>query len=92
MRPDSVMYRTLLRLTSTVCRPLAAVELSDSGGRYLYLRAGTGPVSVTVPLERDQVRELAEAALTWLAEHPGDRAPATGGIRSALYGRTDRWG
>lgn len=73
------MHRTLLRLRSTVCRPISEITLADSRGRYLYLIAATPPAAIAVPLELDQVRQLVFSMSAWLEEHPAEVRP---------YGRT----
>jgi hypothetical protein len=67
------MLRKLLLLSSRIGSPGAGLAVGDSGGRRLYLEARTGQMSIVVPLEVDQVRQLVATGRSWLAEH--DQVP-----------------
>jgi uncharacterized repeat protein (TIGR03847 family) len=68
---------------------LTADAIGEPGSRTFLLQAASGPQQVTLLVEKDQVRVLAERVIAWLpelaAEHPEDpgevRAAEAGDLR-----------
>ena len=52
---------------------LTADAVGAPGQRTFYLQAASGPDQVTLLVEKDQVRRLAESLQTWLPELAADR-------------------
>jgi hypothetical protein len=75
------MLRKMLQLSARVGHPGAGLTVGDSDGRRLYVEARTHPLSVVVPLERDQVRQLVAVCQSWLAER--EQTPTCAHRRSA---------
>lgn len=80
------MLRKLLLLSARIGRPGAGLAVGDSDGRRLYIEARTGPMSVTVPLERDQVRQLVATCSSWLDER--DAGPRVSDRTAAAVARS----
>ena len=52
---------------------LSADAVGEPGQRTFYLQAASGPDQVTLLVEKEQVRRLAESLQTWLPELAADR-------------------
>jgi uncharacterized repeat protein (TIGR03847 family) len=52
---------------------LTADAVGEPGQRIFYLQAASGPDQVTLLVEKEQVRRLAESLQTWLPELAADR-------------------
>jgi len=52
---------------------LTADAVGEPGQRTFYLQAASGPDQVTLLVEKEQVRRLAESLQTWLPELAADR-------------------
>jgi uncharacterized repeat protein (TIGR03847 family) len=52
---------------------LTADAIGEPGQRTFYLQAASGPDQVTLLVEKDQVRRLAESLESWLPELAADR-------------------
>jgi hypothetical protein len=69
------MFRRLLHINSRVGMPGTLLQLSDAGGRVLYLSAEMSPVSVVVGLEHGDVLQLHDALSEWLRDQADRETP-----------------
>jgi uncharacterized repeat protein (TIGR03847 family) len=68
---------------------LTADAVGEPGHRTFYLQAASGPEQVTLLLEKEQVRRLAESLETWLPELAADRPEDPAEVRAAEAGPLD---
>jgi uncharacterized repeat protein (TIGR03847 family) len=68
---------------------LTADAVGAPGQRTFYLQAASGPDQVTLLVEKDQVRRLAESLQTWLPELAADRPEDPEEARAAEAGQLD---
>jgi uncharacterized repeat protein (TIGR03847 family) len=68
---------------------LTADAVGEPGQRIFYLQAASGPDQVTLLVEKEQVRRLAESLQTWLPELPADRLGDLVGAPAAEAGQLD---
>ena len=62
---------------------LTADAVGEPGQRTFYLQAASGPDQVTLLVEKEQVRRLAESLQTWLPELAADRPEDPGEAAAA---------
>ena len=65
---------------------LTADAVGEPGQRTFYLQAASGPDQVTLLVEKEQVRRLAESLETWLPELAADRPEDPGEAAAAEAG------
>jgi uncharacterized repeat protein (TIGR03847 family) len=68
---------------------LTADAVGEPGQRTFYLQAASGPDQVTLLVEKEQVRRLAESLQTWLPELAADRPEDPGEAAAAEAGQLD---
>jgi uncharacterized repeat protein (TIGR03847 family) len=66
---------------------LTADAVGDPGERTFYLQAASGADQVTLLVEKEQVRRLAESLQTWLPELAADRPEDPGEAAAAEAGQ-----
>jgi uncharacterized repeat protein (TIGR03847 family) len=65
---------------------LTADAIGEPGSRTFLLQAASGPRQVTLLVEKDQVRVLAERVIAWLPELAADRPEDPTEVRAAEAG------
>jgi uncharacterized repeat protein (TIGR03847 family) len=65
---------------------LTADAIGEPGSRTFLLQAASGPRQVTLLVEKDQVRVLAERVIAWLPELAADRPEDPAEVRAAESG------
>ena len=68
---------------------LTADAVGEPGQRTFYLQAASGADQVTLLVEKEQVRRLAESLQTWLPELAADRPEDPGEAAAAEAGQLD---
>ena len=68
---------------------LTADAVGEPGQRTFYLQAASGSDQVTLLVEKEQVRRLAESLQTWLPELAADRPEDPGEAAAAEAGQLD---
>ena len=66
---------------------LTTDAVGEPGQRTFYLQAASGPDQVTLLVEKEQVRRLAESLQTWLPELAADRPEDPGEAAAAEAGQ-----
>ena len=66
---------------------LTADAVGEPGQRTFYLQAASGPDQVTLLVEKEQVRQLAERLQSWLPELAADRPEDPGEAAAAEAGQ-----
>jgi uncharacterized repeat protein (TIGR03847 family) len=65
---------------------LTADAVGEPGSRTFLLQAASGPQQITLLVEKEQVRVLAERVIAWLPELAADRPEDPGEVRAAEAG------
>src|ERR671931_2607270 len=65
---------------------LPADAVGEPGSRTFLLQAASGPRQVTLLVEKDQVRVLAERVIAWLPELAAEKPEDPGEVRAAEAG------
>jgi uncharacterized repeat protein (TIGR03847 family) len=65
---------------------LTADAVGEPGSRTFLLQAASGPRQITLLVEKDQVRVLAERVIAWLPELAADRPEDPAEVRAAEAG------
>jgi uncharacterized repeat protein (TIGR03847 family) len=62
---------------------LTADAVGEPGSRTFLIQAASGPQQITLLVEKDQVRVLAERVIAWLPELAADQPEDPGDVRAA---------